>query len=51
MAVPIRQLADIAPKGLSPSINDPTTAENATDSLTDTLVRFARLHAGQGSRR
>lgn len=39
---PLRQLADIALKGLSPGINDPTTAENAMDSATDTLVRFAR---------
>ncbi len=42
MAFPVRQLADIALKGLSPSVNDPTTAENAMDSLTDTLVRFAQ---------
>ena len=39
---PIRQLADIALKGLSPSVNDPTTAENAMDSITDTLVLWAR---------
>lgn len=45
MAFPIRQLADIALKGLSPSINDPTTAENAMDSPTDTLVRFAQRPA------
>ena len=43
IAFPIRQLADIALRGLSPSLNDPTTAENAMDSVTDTLVRFARL--------
>lgn len=42
IAFPIRQLADVALKGLSPGINDPTTAENAMDSVTDTLVRFAR---------
>ncbi len=42
VAFPLRQLADIALKGLSPGINDPTTAENAMDSVTDTLVRFAR---------
>lgn len=42
VAFPIRQLADVALKGLSPGINDPTTAENAMDSLTDTLVRLAR---------
>jgi uncharacterized membrane protein len=41
IAFPVRQLADIALKGLSPGINDPTTAENAMDSVTDTLVRFA----------
>jgi uncharacterized membrane protein len=39
---PLRQLSDIALKALSPSINDPTTAENAMDSVTDTLVRVAR---------
>lgn len=38
---PLRQLADIALKGLSPGINDPTTAENAMDSVTDSLVRLA----------
>lgn len=42
VAFPVRQLADIALKGLSPGINDPTTAENAMDSVTDTLVRIAR---------
>jgi uncharacterized membrane protein len=41
-AFPIRQLADVALRGLSPSLNDPTTAENAMGSLTDLLVRFAR---------
>ncbi|HEV2061964.1 MAG TPA: DUF2254 domain-containing protein [Solirubrobacteraceae bacterium] len=39
---PLRQLVDIALKGLSPSVNDPTTAENAMDSVTDTLARFAQ---------
>jgi uncharacterized membrane protein len=39
VAFPIRQLADVALKGLSPGINDPTTAENAMDSVTDSLVR------------
>ena len=39
---PVRQLADIALRGLSPSLNDPTTAENAMGSLADTLVVFAR---------
>jgi uncharacterized membrane protein len=42
VALPIRQLADIALKALSPAINDPTTAENAMDSITDSLVRLAR---------
>jgi uncharacterized membrane protein len=42
VAFPIRQLADIALKALSPAINDPTTAENAMDSITDSLVRLAR---------
>lgn len=42
VAFPLRQLADVALKGLSPGINDPSTAENAMDSVTDTLVRLAR---------
>lgn len=42
VAFPIRQLADIALKGLSTGINDPATAENAMDSITDSLVRLAR---------
>lgn len=42
VGLPLRQLADIALKGLSPSINDPTTAENAMDSVTESLVRFCR---------
>lgn len=41
-AFPVRQLADVALRALSPSLNDPTTAENAMGSLADTLVRFAR---------
>lgn len=41
VAFPVRQLADIALKGLSPGINDPTTAENAIDALSSLLVRFA----------
>lgn len=39
---PVRQLADVALKGLSPSINDPTTAENAMATLTGILIRFAK---------
>ncbi len=42
IAFPLRQLADVALKGLSPGINDPTTAENAMNSVGDTLVRIAR---------
>lgn len=42
IAFPIRQLADIALRGLSPSLNDPTTAENAMDSLANTLIELAR---------
>lgn len=41
VAFPVRQLADVALRGLSPSLNDPTTAENAMGSLADILVRFA----------
>jgi uncharacterized membrane protein len=39
---PIRQLVDIALRALSPSLNDPTTAENAVDVITDLLLRFVR---------
>jgi uncharacterized membrane protein len=39
---PIRQLADIALRGLSPGINDPTTAQNAMEQMTSILVDFAR---------
>lgn len=44
VAFPVRQLADVALRGLSPSLNDPTTAENAMGSVADTLVRFARAN-------
>ena len=47
VAFPLRQLADVALRGLSPGINDPTTAENAMNSLADTLVRFARAEQPQ----
>ena len=40
-AFALRQLADIALKGLSPGINDPTTAENAMQAATALLVRAA----------
>lgn len=39
---PVRQLADIALRALSPGVNDPTTAENAMSALTDVLVQLAR---------
>lgn len=42
IAFPVRQLADIALKGLSSGINDPTTSENAIDSMASFLVEFAR---------
>lgn len=42
---PIRQLADIALKGVSPGINDPTTTQNAMEALTAALIRFARTDA------
>lgn len=40
-AFPVRQLVDIALKGLSPGINDPTTAQNAVEALAALLVRAA----------
>lgn len=43
VAFAIRQLSDIALKGLSPGINDPTTAENAMNALGATLVCFASV--------
>ncbi len=39
----VRQLSDVTLKGLSPGINDPTTAENAINALGATLVRLASL--------
>ena len=45
LAFPVRQLADIAVKALSPSLNDPTTAENAMDAAAELLVRRARREA------
>lgn len=35
----IRQIVDIAIRGLSPAVNDPTTAVQAIDRLTDLLAR------------
>ncbi|CAN5500571.1 DUF2254 domain-containing protein [soil metagenome] len=42
IAFPVRQLADIALKGLSPGINDPTTSQNAMEVLTAVLIEFSR---------
>jgi uncharacterized membrane protein len=42
VAFPVRALADVALRALSPSLNDPTTAENAMGALVETLVRFVR---------
>ncbi len=40
-AFPVRQLADVALKGLSPGINDPTTACTAMEAMTAGLIRYA----------
>jgi len=45
-AFPIRQLADIALKALSPGSNDPTTAENALDSMGELFGRAAAAELG-----
>ncbi|HEX6228930.1 MAG TPA: DUF2254 domain-containing protein [Solirubrobacterales bacterium] len=42
---PVRQLADVALKGLSPGVNDPTTAQNAMDAMAALLIRFAGFGA------
>lgn len=42
VAYAVRQLADVALRALSSGVNDPTTAENAMGSLSDTLIRIAR---------
>lgn len=41
IAFPVRQLADIALKGLSPGINDPTNAEDAMNAMATFLIEFA----------
>ncbi|MGI8775746.1 MAG: DUF2254 domain-containing protein [Actinomycetota bacterium] len=38
----LRQLVDVAEKGLSPSLNDPTTAVMAIDQIHDILRRLAK---------
>lgn len=44
----LRQLVDIAARGLSPGINDPTTAVQSLDQIHDALLRLGerRLHSG-----
>ena len=44
----LRQLVDIAARGLSPGINDPTTAVQALDQIHDALLRLGEspLHSG-----
>lgn len=42
LSFPLRQLADIALRGLSPGMNDETTAETAMSELTDLLACIAR---------
>jgi uncharacterized membrane protein len=45
---PIRLLADIAIKALSPAINDPTTAVQTIDQIEDLLRRIGRRQLGAG---
>ncbi len=44
----LRQLVDVASRGLSPGINDPTTAVQALDQIHDLLLRIGgkRLYSG-----
>lgn len=42
----IRQLVDIAIKALSPAVNDPTTAMNCLDYLTNILIQAAQCDDG-----
>lgn len=42
IAFPVRQLADIALKGLSPGINDPTTSQNAIEAMSSFLIEFVK---------
>ncbi|MDQ3611515.1 MAG: DUF2254 domain-containing protein [Actinomycetota bacterium] len=48
VAFGFRQLADIAAKALSPSLNDPTTAVQALDGMHDLLRRLATRHLPTG---
>jgi uncharacterized membrane protein len=45
---PIRQLVEIAVRGLSPGINDPFTAGSVIDHLGDALCRIAPRHLPTG---
>ncbi len=45
---PIRLLADVAIKALSPAINDPTTAVQTIDQIEDLLRRLGRLALDAG---
>jgi uncharacterized membrane protein len=45
----IRLLVDIAIKGLSPAINDPTTAVQALDQIEDLLLRLGRRRLEVGA--
>lgn len=49
--LPIRQLADIAVKALSPGINDPTTATTCLDRLAQLLARAAHNDPAPAFRR
>jgi uncharacterized membrane protein len=44
---PVRQLADVALRAMSPGVNDPTTARNAMNSLADLVVCFARSETAE----
>jgi uncharacterized membrane protein len=44
----IRLLVDIAIRALSPAVNDPTTAVQALDQITDLLIRLGRSHLDIG---
>lgn len=49
VAYGFRQLVDIAIRALSPAINDPTTATQVIDRLTDLLIRLARQNRRQNA--
>ncbi|MCX7620476.1 MAG: DUF2254 domain-containing protein [Acidimicrobiales bacterium] len=49
IAYGFRQLVDIAIRALSPAVNDPTTAAQVIDRLTDLLIRLARQNRRQNA--